>query len=268
MPEIAEVRLMSDFINRSNRFLCTKITKNRLHKGEEVSLDDIGLKKAKIIAKSRGKELMIKFIDPKTRKPHREGLKFHLGMSGNFSYDKEDNLPPHSHLRFHLTNGYVISYVDPRRFGGWQWKDDWNILRGPDLFDEPKAFRERIESLLKKAPAKYRNTPTHIMMMNQHFFNGIGNYLRAEILYRMDVNPFQPIGDLLEKDMDRFIKTITEVCNLAYAKGGGRISTWKNPNAYKASMQNFFQCYKRPGMSSKVDKTGRTFWYDPKWDKA
>ena len=42
------------------------------------------------------------------------------------------------------------------------------------------------------------NKPTHEVLMNQQWFNGIGNYLRAEILGKWDVNPFQPIRNIID----------------------------------------------------------------------
>ena len=72
-------------------------------------------------------------------------------------------------------------------------------------------------------------------MLNQKYFNGIGNYLRAEILFRAGVRPFersrdvlQPLADgiKVEHDLLDLCKTVmTEVQNLSenFVGGGGYV---------------------------------------------
>ena len=43
------------------------------------------------------------------------------------------------------------------------------------------------------------NRPICEAMLNQKYFNGIGNYLRAEILFRSDIPPFDRARDVLSK---------------------------------------------------------------------
>ena len=75
----------------------------------------------------------------------------------------------------------VLSFVDYRRFGRWEVGADWSRDRGPDLMWEYEKFRENVLTNLKNAAF---NRPICEVLLNQKFFNGIGNYLRAEILYR------------------------------------------------------------------------------------
>lgn len=80
----------------------------------------------------------------------------------------------------------VLSFVDYRRFGRWEVGADWGPDRGPDPMWEYPAFRSNVLENLKSAAF---NKPICEAMLNQKFFNGIGNYLRAEILYRFVVHP-------------------------------------------------------------------------------
>lgn len=75
----------------------------------------------------------------------------------------------------------VLCFVDYRRFGRWEVGADWGKERGPDPVWEYLAFRSNVMENLKSAAF---NKPICEAMLNQKFFNGIGNYLRAEILYR------------------------------------------------------------------------------------
>ncbi|MCR2308059.1 DNA-formamidopyrimidine glycosylase, partial [Salmonella enterica] len=46
----------------------------------------------------------------------------HLGMSGSLRILPEE-LPPekHDHVELVMSNGKVLRYTDPRRFGAWLW---------------------------------------------------------------------------------------------------------------------------------------------------
>ena len=108
--------------------------------------------------------------------------------------------------------------------------------------------------------------PIHLVMMNQKYFNGIGNYLRAEILYRVpEANPFKSAREVIQQHPE-VLALCRELPLMAYVMGGGSIKDWKNPFGEEAVPEHFFQCYSNPTMSNLVDANGRRFWYDQKWD--
>ncbi|KAH0619860.1 hypothetical protein JD844_014232, partial [Phrynosoma platyrhinos] len=55
------------------------------------------------------------------------------------------------------------------------------------------------ENVLRNLSDKAFNKPICEALLNQKYFNGIGNYLRAEILYRLKIPPFQEARTVLEK---------------------------------------------------------------------
>ena len=105
--------------------------------------------------------------------------------------------------------------------------------------------------------------------MDQKYFNGIGNYLRAEILYRIDAYPFMPARQMIKEHGDQLFDLCKTMPELAYVRGGGEIKDWNNPfkteNDYIRTTGSFFKCYAKKGMAQLIDKTKRRFWYDPKW---
>ena len=108
--------------------------------------------------------------------------------------------------------------------------------------------------------------PLFEMLMDQKYFNGIGNYLRAEIVFRAgDVDPFLPAGMQFAK-YPKLLDLCRDIPLLAYAKGGGAIKDWDNPFGDGAITEKFMLCYGNKTMSKRKDRNGRTFWYDPKWD--
>ena len=102
--------------------------------------------------------------------------------------------------------------------------------------------------------------------MNQQWFNGIGNYLRAEILGKWDVNPFQPMRNIINTP---FLDHLIEQVHWSYRLGGGQLYTWMNENEsaidFNITWDDWMQYY---GRREKIkDKQKRTFWFDKKWEK-
>ena len=107
--------------------------------------------------------------------------------------------------------------------------------------------------------------PAHTAIMNQKWFNGMGNYLRAEILGKWDKNPFQPLKKLINEP---FLDHVVEQIHDTYRLGGGELYSWMNENKshQDQAFHNWMQFY---GKTQKMtDSQGRTFWYAKKWHKA
>jgi endonuclease VIII-like 1 len=263
MPELAEVALTADYINTKaagKKFI--RVRKNPSHKGKILEFPE----EFEISSRSRGKELKL-FLS------HSEGtesLLMTMGMSGHFRLTKTGEELKHSHLMFDSDDGTTLSFVDVRRFGKWSF-GDWNPLRGPDPVQEHDLFIQNIQNNLEK---KDFVKPLHEFLMNQKYFNGIGNYLRAEIVYRLEeVDPFLPALRILTSEFARpLLKLCKEIPERAYVLGGGNLYTWSTPEGLEipddlGTWDDFMICYGNPNMSSVVDSIGRRFWFDPKWKK-
>ena len=255
MPELAELRLTADYINGvASGVTFDDVQKSPQHKGEEPLLAS---DQFTISAESRGKELML-HLEHGTEPA--EKLLMSMGMSGHFQWAGVGMpIPKHTHLAFTSDAG-TLCFVDVRRFGKWKLAEDWSANRGPDPVTEHDQF---VEVVKRAAAGKKGNKPIHLALMDQSMFNGIGNYLRAEIIYRMlDFSPFAPLREAVKRD-DLF-----ELCrivpSLAYKLGGGQLRDWKSPTGEDPqSFREFIKCYGK--MASFKDKNGRTFWMDPKW---
>ena len=81
-------------------------------------------------------------------------------------------------------------YHDVNRFVDGEWGED----RGPCVITEPQLFRQNI---LENLEHKAFNRPLCEAMLNQEFFNGVGNYLRSEVLYRLKIRPFESARAIL-----------------------------------------------------------------------
>ncbi|KFQ71512.1 Endonuclease 8-like 1, partial [Phaethon lepturus] len=152
---------------------------------------------------------------------------------------------------------------------------------GPCVLSEYQAFRENV---LKNLDDKAFDKPICEALLNQKFFNGIGNYLRAEILYRLKIPPFEKARTVLEalKDQEqarrkknpsltlskklKLMRENLDLLELCHTVPMEVIAAEKqlldpdhsdNHTAFK----NWLQCYLVPGMSSLRDRNGRTIWF-------
>ncbi|XP_077452960.1 endonuclease 8-like 1 [Stigmatopora argus] len=292
MPEGPELHLASLFVNKmcEGVLFAGPVKKSEVSKNPDVAFV---CEAFRISAASRGKEVKLTMTPIKSDSPEAEkgqqpvDIVFRFGMSGFFRFTAEDELPKHAHLCFYSMEQprRVLSYVDARRFGSWQPHGTWQPDRGPCIMFEYKSFRENVVSHLSD---RAFDRPICEVLLNQKYFNGIGNYLRAEILYRLSIPPFVPARSVLEgldsedtwedrkpvkdeildkktatkikvkeerSDLLRLCHTVPlEVVNLG---GKGYDPEKADYSAFKA----WLRCYYVEGMKSLRDHNGRTMWF-------
>merc|ERR1711994_899072 len=245
-----------------------------------------------VYAESRGKELKLHLYPQNEDEKMKNGVKkskknlvncqnnqevkhllFRFGMSGSFKLSPVDDIPKHAHLRFWSQDKkHLLCFVDYRRFGTWIINGDWGADRGPDSVTEYPEFRSNILQHLEDTAF---NKPICEVLLNQKYFNGIGNYLRAEILYRLEIPPFAKARDVLESlEVDQKLTKnengenadIIELCNIIPNEVLG-LGHGKGYDVDKGLMMdmdafnNWLQCYYQDGMNNLVDHNGRTIWF-------
>ena len=259
MPELAELKLTSDYVNKkSKEAIYTNVVKNPQHKCEDL---DIPFEHFRLTSKSKGKEIVLTIHDEDSN--NTIPIRITMGMTGHFQLTNTGDEAKHAHLKFNRKDGTTMSFVDVRRFGKWKQGLSWNTGRGPDPTSEFTDFQSNILANLNSRTFK---KPLHEVLMDQKWFNGIGNYLRAEIIFRADnVDPFLPAGVQLLK-YPKILELCRDIPMLAYTKGGGSIKDWDNPFGESAIQEKFMLCYGNTDMSRLRDRNGRMFWYDSKWN--
>jgi len=205
-----------------------------------------------ISAKARGKELQVILTSGKDE----YCLSVSMGMSGYWTLCTEDSRPKHAHLLFKSLCGNYLCLVDARRFAKWKWAD-WSINRGPcPLTQIPEFMKNIVDNLDKSAFRK----PIHLLLMDQRYFNGIGNYLRAEILFRANQDPFEEARTALITNPS-ILQLCSQVPLESYFIGGGQLKDWQNPfGESRVRFSEWVKCY---GIADTriTDQNGRTFWY-------
>ncbi|KAG9341239.1 hypothetical protein JZ751_019680 [Albula glossodonta] len=287
MPEGPELHLASLFVNRmcEGVVFTGAVEKSEVSKSPEVPF---ACDAYRISAKSRGKEVRLTLAPikgegvvgrTKSGAVQPMDVVFRFGMSGYFRFTSVEELPKHAHLRFYTKEKpcRVLSFVDPRRFGRWQPNGTWQPDRGPCIMFEYQSFRDNV---LQNLSDRAFDRPICEALLNQKYFNGIGNYLRAEILYRLNIPPFVKARNVLEglqsEDLSKLDKKPTSKKLKVKSEGQDLLSFChtvplevvnmggKGYDPEKADYSDFeawLQCYYVDGMQSIRDHNGRTMWF-------
>jgi endonuclease VIII-like 1 len=277
MPELAEVMIMSEYINNVTKGKIFKsVKKSKVTKVKtQIKLHKTLANGFSIKAESSGKGLTLILFTS------RDELKISvaMGMTGNWAYVPSNEIPKHAHLMFNTTDGHTLCLVDVRRFAKWKVGED--VKRGPCPVKEHTSFRIKVMSaVVNPKPSKLFEKPICEVLMDQKYFNGIGNYLRAEILYRLNINPFMSAKEAITKYHSELLTLCKEIPEEAYVIGGGELKDWENPynrgygrgrinkrmkSDIPHNFRDWLQCYQK-GLSIE-DSKGRKFWFNKKYQK-
>ncbi|XP_068814649.1 endonuclease 8-like 1 isoform X2 [Struthio camelus] len=280
MPEGPELRLAERYVNAvcGGLVFAGGVERSAVGKGPAVPFASPAYR---ITAAARGKEVRLTLAPLGAGEPLALVLRF--GMSGSLRLCAAGGgggggIPRHAHLRF-LTRERpprALCFVDARRFGRWRLGGAWQPGRGPCVLGEYPAFRENV---LRNLADKAFDKPICEALLNQKYFNGIGNYLRAEILYRLKIPPFEKARTVLEalkhREQDpsltlskklklkRENPDLLELCHtvpMEVVELGGKGYDPEH-SGDSTAFKNWLQCYSVPGMRSLRDNMGRTIWF-------
>mmetsp|Transcript_25691 Transcript_25691/g.64511 ORF Transcript_25691/g.64511 Transcript_25691/m.64511 type:complete len:421 (-) Transcript_25691:25-1287(-) len=145
---------------------------------------------------ARGKELLLHCHDVKTDRIVNSYLVQH-GLSGGWEYDPPRNVVEKSQLVFYRGSSKSSSCICFRSSLGAKIveADSFSADRSPCPYSEYDLWEQ---NLLKKVRPGDRKKMLCEVMLDQRLFNGIGNYLRAEICAHAGLAPFQSFGAVLQ----------------------------------------------------------------------
>jgi formamidopyrimidine-DNA glycosylase len=94
---------------------------------------------------------------------------------------------------------------------------------GPDILPYEGAF-DALEFLRRLMLPENRERDIGVALLDQRIAAGIGNYLRAEILFQCGLNPFRKTGTLNEAELNCLVTSIASIAKQAYEERGVTIS--------------------------------------------
>jgi formamidopyrimidine-DNA glycosylase len=246
MPEVVEIRKYADFLSdkfKNKKINAIKILKGRYKTHEPFELyqeltNKLPLKVLDV--KTKGKFLYMVLEDDyyifstlglhggwvwlnnknENEKINNEFIKENVNK---FQFDKmldyvtEDRLNGYYktalnnlNVQFITDNGFMF-YFDSLSFGTLkvikgedQLSKKLNSI-GPDIMDESTTLDIY---KLKMKKNTIQNKPIGNVLLNQKIISGIGNYLRADVLWMCKISPFRKVKDLTDKDLENIHSNI------------------------------------------------------------
>ncbi len=219
-------------------------------------------------------------------------LLMHLGMSGSMRlgkdsapgvyYHEKSKSTSHDHVVFHMSNGAVVTFNDPRRFGSMK------IVPRARLDTEPLLQRlgpeplgnEFDAAMLAKACAG-KKTSLKAALSDQRVVAGLGNIYVCEALFRARLSPKRMASTIASRRGEpneharALVDAIKAVLQDAIKAGGSSLRDHRRADGSLGDFQHNFQVYDREGERcprcggtiKRIVQTGRSTFYCPSCQK-
>lgn len=268
MPEGPEVKVVTNQLNKllKNTYLKNiqiikgpfQNFKKSLNKNLSKYFNHKVIKIKEVLCK--GKFIYFVLIIPVNHSYQYLYIGHHLGMTGQWLTNPQDAkhilITLNYFKKYHgkLTEN-IIYYNDARHFGKFtllnkeQLDKKLNSL-GPDVLNN---FSQNVFVKLLKNP-NIQNKLIVNVLNNQKIISGLGNYLRADILYTAKVSPKKKVHELTNLEIIRIYKAIKKISMKSYLENGTNFGRY-DPLIYE----------KKKAPNGKTIKTfislGRTIYY-------
>ncbi|QOJ00155.1 MAG: bifunctional DNA-formamidopyrimidine glycosylase/DNA-(apurinic or apyrimidinic site) lyase [Phycisphaeraceae bacterium] len=244
LPEVETTRRMIDAASRGRGVVGVSIARGDVcvtHDGGAATPG--GLLLGGVIAETRrrGKQLAVVARDGRA-------VVVHLGMSGTFHAHEPGTCARsdrHTHVTWTLDSGAVLTFRDPRRFGGiWTLPDPAMLERrweglGPDALEiGGRALSERLGRTRRAVKAA---------LLDQSVIAGVGNIYADEALFAAGIRPARRCGRLTGAETERLAGALRSVLSRAVEAGGSSIRDYTDPGGRSGRAQELHRVYGRSG---------------------
>ena len=177
-------------------------------------------------------------------------LLIHLGMSGSLRIftpsDERIGKPgKHDHTDFVFSDGTVLRYHDPRRFGAILWyegiEEHHPLLEklGPEPLSEVFCADYLYERL------KTQKRAVKLALMDNAVVVGVGNIYANESLFRAAVSPKRPACRVKKKECAVLVDAVKAVLRRAIETGGSTLKDFVDSNGKSGYFQQEYTVYGR-----------------------
>jgi formamidopyrimidine-DNA glycosylase len=179
----------------------------------------------------------------------------HLGMSGSLRFARPDEpASAHDHLDWLFSDGSVLRFRDPRRFGAVL------LTRNPaihallaHLGPEPLSDAFTAEYLYRAT--RHARIAIKNFIMDSKRLVGVGNIYASESLFHAGIRPGTAAGRLTRKQCARLVAAICKTLQAAIDSGGSSLRDYVATDGELGYFQLQTRVYDREGLPCKVCKT-------------
>jgi formamidopyrimidine-DNA glycosylase len=207
-----------------------------------------------------------------------EVLLMHLGMSGSFRvvHGSDEDAPgkfhhvrgklsAHDHVVFHMSNGAVITFNDPRRFGYMRLIARDALNQDPMIEAlGPEPLGNAFDGALLAQACAGKKTSLKAALSDQKVVAGLGNIYVCEALHRAHLSPKRRASTIATRTgaaterAHRLADSIKAVLNDAIKAGGSSLRDHRQTDGDLGYFQHSFHVYDRAGEKCPTPKCSGT----------
>jgi formamidopyrimidine-DNA glycosylase len=220
-------------------------------------------------------------------------LLMHLGMSGSFRvklagaektpgdfHHERSKAAAHDHIVFHMSNGGVATFNDPRRFGCMKLVARGAMEQEPLLRAlGPEPLGNVFDAAMLAHACAGKKTSLKAALLDQRVVAGLGNIYVCEALHRSHLSPKRKASTITDRKGEPnrravdLVDAIRAVLGEAIAAGGSSLRDHKQTSGELGYFQHSFKVYDREGEPCRtrgcsgtvrrIVQSGRSTFYCP-----
>jgi formamidopyrimidine-DNA glycosylase len=199
----------------------------------------------------RGKFLWIPLVEPVETAP--TALVIHLGMSGQVLLRPAGAEDLRTRIRFDLSTGQRINFVDQRIFGSMAIDELVDAGFGETVPTQVSHIARdpldpHFDEVLFRARLAKKSTGIKRALLDQGLISGIGNIYADEALWRSKLHYETPTATLSTRRVNLLVAEVRAVMLQALAEGGTSFDEqYKNVNGTSGYFERSLQAYGQQG---------------------
>lgn len=184
--------------------------------------------------KRRGKYILIR--------THAGQAIVHLGMSGSLRICTDNDEPrrKHDHVEMHLSNGALLRFHDPRRFGCLLWQAADQPMHSLLAKLGPEPLENDFDAAHLIQATRKRKVAIKNLIMNSHVVVGVGNIYASEALFMAGIRPTRAAGRVTYAECEKLVDAIKTILQNSIDQGGTTLRDFVNsdgePGYFKQSL--------------------------------
>src|SRR5256884_588807 len=196
-----------------------------------------------------------------------EVLLMHLGMSGSFHvlhgsdergpgkfHHARGKLSAHDHVVFHMSNGAIVTFNDPRRFGYMKLIPREDLNQHPMMEAlGPEPLGNAFDGAMLAEACAGKKTSLKAALSDQKVVAGLGNIYVCEALHRARLSPKRMASTIANRAgapnerAERLVDAIKIVLQDAIKAGGSSLRDHRRTDGALGDFQHNFRVYDRAG---------------------
>ena len=224
-------------------------------------------------------------------------LMMHLGMSGSFHvfeggkesdtahyHHAREKHATHDHVVFHMSNGAIVTFNDPRRFGFMKLTPREKLDAHPLMQAMgPEPLGNEFNAAMLAQACRGKKTSLKAALLDQKVVAGLGNIYVCEALHRSRLSPKRMASTIADRSgapnerAENLVEAIKAVLKDAIEAGGSSLRDHKRTDGELGMFQHRFRVYDREGKPcvtrgckgtvKRIVQNGRSTFYCPTCQK-